>query len=470
MTPSISSKLPPAEKAWPAPCSRATFVSGIAVDGQPDVGQLAVHRRAGGVEAGPVERDAQHPLGGSVEREVGEGGVAVGGHGRPSWPAAEPPATGCHARGAPWTMTRAPNILVLCTGNATRSVIAGAVLQAHLPHVEIATGGTMSIDGLPMSWRTKAGFEAVGVTPPSHRSRQVLADDLDRATLIVGLAPEHVNWVRRTHPAAAPRTATLKRLVHDLADDHRPLAERVAELGLADVELQPWEEVVDPGGGEVEAFIACAQEVVPLVDDLAARLRLAPAMADWASEDWTGERATRWVEMADAIEAQLAPVSDELFAAAELRPGERVLDVGCGTGPTTRRAAELLAPDGDGRRCRRVARDDRRGDGTHRTRTRPSTGSRPTWRRGIPTAAVRRRHLPLRRHVLRRPARRLRQPRRPHRRRRPAVRRRVGRPWRVAVLRAPPDGGGRGAGGPRRRRRPCRPTTAVRSRSATRRR
>ncbi|HEU4841308.1 MAG TPA: methyltransferase domain-containing protein [Ilumatobacteraceae bacterium] len=243
-------------------------------------------------------------------------------------------------------MDRAPNILVLCTGNATRSVIAGAVLKHHLPHVEIATGGTMSIDGLPMSWRTKAGFEAVGVTPPSHRSRQVLAEDLDRATLIVGLAPEHVSWVRRTRPSAAPRTATLKRLVDELAADDRPLAARVAELGLAAVELQPWEEVVDPGGGEVEAFIACAQEVVPLVADLAARLRLAPAMADWGSEDWKGDRATRWVEMADAVEGQLAPVSDELFAAAALAPGERVLDVGCGTGPTTRRAAELVAPGG----------------------------------------------------------------------------------------------------------------------------
>ena len=205
-------------------------------------------------------------------------------------------------------MSAVPNILILCTGNATRSVIAGAVLQAHLPHVEIATGGTMSIDGLPMSWRTKAGFEAVGVTPPSHRSRQVVAEDLDRATLIVGLAPEHVAWVRRTRPSAAARTATLKRLVEQLAADDRPLADRVRELDLAAVELEPWEEVVDPGGGEVEAFIACAQEVVPLVGELATRLRLVAAMADWTSEDWKGERATRWVEMADAVEAQLAPV------------------------------------------------------------------------------------------------------------------------------------------------------------------
>ena len=120
-------------------------------------------------------------------------------------------------------------ILILCTGNATRSVIAGAVLAAHLPDVEVVTSGTLSIDGLPMSWRTRAGFEAVGVTPPAHRSRQVQPADLDRATLVIGLAPEHVEWVRREHPSAAPRTATLKRLAQvTCPPTARPLAERVA--------------------------------------------------------------------------------------------------------------------------------------------------------------------------------------------------------------------------------------------------
>jgi protein-tyrosine phosphatase len=165
------------------------------------------------------------------------------------------------------------HLLILCTGNATRSVIAGAVLRHHLPDIEVATAGTLSIDGLAMSWRTRAGFDAVGLPVPTHRSRQARAEDVARATLIIGLAPEHVAWVRREHPDAACRTVTLKRLHRELADDDRPLVDRVAELDPARRDLEPWEEVVDPGGGEVEAFTACAREVVDLVDELVDRLR-----------------------------------------------------------------------------------------------------------------------------------------------------------------------------------------------------
>jgi SAM-dependent methyltransferase len=63
-------------------------------------------------------------------------------------------------------------------------------------------------------------------------------------------------------------------------------------------------------------------------------------------EAWPGDRAARWVAVGDRLEGQLAPVTDLLFAAAELAPGESVLDVGCGTGPTTRQAAQLVGPAG----------------------------------------------------------------------------------------------------------------------------
>ncbi len=163
-------------------------------------------------------------------------------------------------------------VVFLCTGNAARSVMGGAALAAHLPDWHVTTAGTLVVEGQPMSWRTKAALESVGLTAPAHRSRQATAAELDHAALVVALAPEHVQWVRRTHPAAAARTATLRRLARDLPDHGAPLAERVAELHLADVELGAWEEVVDPGGGDADAFAACAAEVVDLVAQLAPRL------------------------------------------------------------------------------------------------------------------------------------------------------------------------------------------------------
>jgi SAM-dependent methyltransferase len=68
--------------------------------------------------------------------------------------------------------------------------------------------------------------------------------------------------------------------------------------------------------------------------------------ATWSADDWAGERADRWAAVADRVEVQIEPVNDPLFAAAALGAGEVVLDVGCGRGVTTRRAATEVGAGG----------------------------------------------------------------------------------------------------------------------------
>lgn len=63
-------------------------------------------------------------------------------------------------------------------------------------------------------------------------------------------------------------------------------------------------------------------------------------------EAWNGPVGTSWNLYHDALDEMMQPITAKLLTTAALKPGERVLDVGCGTGPTSIAAAQAVAPTG----------------------------------------------------------------------------------------------------------------------------
>jgi protein-tyrosine phosphatase len=162
---------------------------------------------------------------------------------------------------------------MLCTGNAARSVMAGVMLDADGGAVRIVTAGTHVVENQPVSRRTRDALAALGLDSSAHRSRQLSDADLAQTDLVVAMAAEHVRYIRRRHPQAADRTATVSWLARHLPPGPEPLANRVASLALADVDPDEQGDVDDPAGGDEETYIACARQLSALVAELALRLR-----------------------------------------------------------------------------------------------------------------------------------------------------------------------------------------------------
>ncbi|MGR3292263.1 MAG: class I SAM-dependent methyltransferase [Paracoccaceae bacterium] len=65
------------------------------------------------------------------------------------------------------------------------------------------------------------------------------------------------------------------------------------------------------------------------------------------AEYWSANAGQKWLDHESALDASMAGILQRLFERTNIRPGEHLLDVGCGTGVSTCEAASLTTATGN---------------------------------------------------------------------------------------------------------------------------
>jgi protein-tyrosine-phosphatase len=138
----------------------------------------------------------------------------------------------------------------------------------------VRSAGTRAEPGLPATDETIAVMRPYEIDLSSHRSREVVRDDLDRADLVVTMSRDQLREIATRAPVALPRMFTLKELARRATAlapfDAEPVRDWASRLGALRRTLDllgddPADDVADPIGRPAAVYEDVARELAETV-------------------------------------------------------------------------------------------------------------------------------------------------------------------------------------------------------------
>jgi protein-tyrosine-phosphatase len=107
------------------------------------------------------------------------------------------------------------NILIVCTGNTCRSPMAEGILKAILKerginNIQVSSAGIGAMNGMRATPFAIEAAKNWGVDISNHLASQLTGNLVERADLILAMAPEHVEAIIRRNSDAVRKTFLLK--------------------------------------------------------------------------------------------------------------------------------------------------------------------------------------------------------------------------------------------------------------------
>lgn len=196
-------------------------------------------------------------------------------------------------------------VLFVCTGNVCRSPLAELLLRdrlADLP-VHIASAGTRTRDGLPMTRKAARSAMALGADPAAaarHASTRLNAELLQDHDLILTMTRAHRRAVVELSPSRTSSTFLLGEFARLVTAIGRPAAldgadgsdylrallrTAISMRGTSTADPAPDDDIRDPYRGSAETYALVSGQIAPTVDVVADAIRSAYADRMIAGDD-----------------------------------------------------------------------------------------------------------------------------------------------------------------------------------------